>query len=922
MSNRLAGALVFFASGSVLVLEILAGRLLAPYVGVSIETFTGIIGVVLAGIAIGAWLGGGLADRFGPRLLLPGALTIGGALVIASVPLVRLFGPSSPDASPGTIVVLATVAFFAPSAVLTAVTPIVVKGQLRALDQTGRVVGWLSAMGTAGALVGVFTTGFVLVAAFPTTPVVIVLGALLVATGVALWFHLRRPTPQNVIVAGVTVAVLSAGVAVLADGPCEVESAYFCARVDEDPERSSGRILWLDTLRHSYVDLDDPTHLEFTYTQVLGDVVDSLAPPGSAIDAVHVGGGGFTIPRYVATTRPGSDNLVLELDPAVVDLAEDELGLRTGEDLRVMTGDARIAVADLPSDAADLVVGDAFGGRAVPWHLTTREFVTELARVLRDQGHTRPERHRPPATRLPARRAGDDARRVRARRRDRPCTSPGRGRGRQLHRGGERPAAPARCHRAGERGPRRRRSGARRPRGGGRVHRRGGRAHRRARAGGSTHQLMAGDRAPDAEDGRSGPRVIAPLREFLHTESAGGVILVVAAVVALVWANSPWKDAYFDLWHTDLAITLGDHTLDLDLQEWVNEGLMAIFFFVVGLEIKRELVEGELRGPRRAVLPAVAALGGMVVPALIYVAINAGGDGAEGWGIPMATDIAMAVGILSLLGSRVAPSLKLFLLAVAIVDDIGAIAVIAIFYTDDIDYDALLLAMGLVVALVVMRVLDVRTTLLPLVVGCGLWLALHESGLHATIAGVILGLMAPTRPHLQHELVDESVLTDLSSVAAARETATIARQSVSVVEWLEHVLHPWSSFVIVPLFALANAGVPISADALSDAVTSPITIGVLLGLVVGKLAGITAFTWLATRLGIGALPDGATWRGVVGVSAVAGIGFTVSLFITGLAFDDVGAPGRGQDRRTRRGDRRRRDRCGRARRRHARPNRD
>ena len=306
--------------------------------------------------------------------------------MIASVPLVRLFGPSSPDASPGTIVVLATVAFFAPSAVLTAVTPIVVKVQLRALDQTGRVVGWLSAMGTAGALVGVFTTGFVLVAAFPTTPVVIVLGALLAATGVALWFHLRRRTPQNVIVASVTVAVLSAGIAVLADGPCEVESAYFCARVDEDPERSSGRILWLDTLRHSYVDLDDPAHLEFTYTQVLGDVVDSLAPPGSAIDAVHVGGGGFTIPRFVATTRPGSDNLVLELDPAVVDLAEDELGLRTGEDLRVVTGDARIAVVDLPSDSADLVVGDAFGGRAVPWHLTTREFVTELARVLRDGG--------------------------------------------------------------------------------------------------------------------------------------------------------------------------------------------------------------------------------------------------------------------------------------------------------------------------------------------------------------------------------------------------------------------------------------------------------------------------------------------------------------------------------------------------------
>jgi Na+:H+ antiporter, NhaA family len=391
-----------------------------------------------------------------------------------------------------------------------------------------------------------------------------------------------------------------------------------------------------------------------------------------------------------------------------------------------------------------------------------------------------------------------------------------------------------------------------------------------------------------SQSDRTLARLVArPVREFLRVETAGSVVLLAAALVALIWANSPWSSTYDDLWHTVITLDFGPLVLEHSLQDWVNDALMVIFFFVVGLEIKRELVEGELRGPRRAVLPAVAALGGMVVPALIYVAFNAGGDGAEGWGIPMATDIAMAVGILSLLGSRVAPSLKLFLLALAIVDDIGAIAVIAIFYTDDIDYDSLLIAMGLVVALVVMRLLDVRTTLLPLVVGGGLWLALHEAGLHATIAGVILGLMAPTRPHIQPELVDETALTDLSSVAAARQTATMARQSVSVVEWLEHVLHPWSSFVIVPLFALANAGVTISSDALSDAVTSRIALGVLVGLVVGKLAGITAFTWLATRLGIGVLPEGATWRGITGVAAVAGIGFTVSLFISSLAFDDV-----------------------------------
>ncbi len=388
------------------------------------------------------------------------------------------------------------------------------------------------------------------------------------------------------------------------------------------------------------------------------------------------------------------------------------------------------------------------------------------------------------------------------------------------------------------------------------------------------------------DDGRSGPLLIAPLRNFLRTESAGGVVLVVAALVALVWANSPWKASYDDLWNTQLAINLGERSLDLDLREWVNDGLMAIFFFVVGLEIKRELVEGELRGARRAALPAVGALGGMVVPALIYAAINAGGDGAEGWGIPMATDIAMAVGIVALLGSRVAPSLKLFLLALAIVDDIGAIAVIAVFYTDDVDVNSLLIAIGLVGVLVVIRITGVRTTLLPLAVGVALWLALHESGVHATIAGVILALLAPTQAKIQRELVDEDALTDLSSARAARETANIARESVSVVEWLEHVLHPWSSFVIVPLFALANAGIAISRDAVSDAVTSRIALGVLLGLVVGKLVGISAFTWIAVRLRIGELPQGATWRGIVGVAGVAGIGFTVSIFITDLAFDD------------------------------------
>jgi NhaA family Na+:H+ antiporter len=379
-------------------------------------------------------------------------------------------------------------------------------------------------------------------------------------------------------------------------------------------------------------------------------------------------------------------------------------------------------------------------------------------------------------------------------------------------------------------------------------------------------------------------RLIRPLVDFLHTESAGGVTLVAAAIVALLWTNSPWDASYDDVWTTDLAVALGHWELDLDLRDWINDGLMALFFFVVGLEIKRELVEGELRDPRRAALPVWAALGGMIVPALIYAAFNAGGEGSDGWGIPMATDIAMAVGVLSLLGSRASPSLKLFLLALAIVDDIGAIVVIAVFYTKDIGGEALLASAGLVMVVVVMRRAGVRSVAPYAVVGVGLWLALHESGVHATLAGVALGLLTPTQPIRHPELVDAAELADVSSYEAARQTATAARESVSVVEWLEHQLHPWTSFVIVPLFVLANAGVPLSGGAVGDALSSSVAGGIVVGLVVGKFVGIAGFTWLAARLRIARLPEDATWSGILGVSALAGIGFTVSIFITDLAF--------------------------------------
>jgi Na+:H+ antiporter, NhaA family len=385
----------------------------------------------------------------------------------------------------------------------------------------------------------------------------------------------------------------------------------------------------------------------------------------------------------------------------------------------------------------------------------------------------------------------------------------------------------------------------------------------------------------DADDRH---RLIRPLVDFLHTEAAGGVALVAAAIVALLWANSPWDASYDDLWTTHLAVALGDWELDLDLRGWLNDGLMVLFFFVVGLEIKRELVEGELRDPRRAALPVCAALGGMIVPALIYAAFNAGGEGSDGWGIPMATDIAIAVGVLSLMGSRISPSLKLLLLALAIVDDIGAIVVIAVFYTDEIHGVAVLASVGLVLVLAVMRRAGITSIAAYVVVGAALWLVLHESGVHATLAGVVLGLMTPTQPIRQPELIDAAELSDISSYEAARQTATAARESVSVVEWLEHQLHPWTSFLIVPLFVLANAGVPLSGAAVSDALTSSVAGGIVVGLVVGKFVGIAGFTWLAARLRIARLPEDATWSGILGVSALAGIGFTVSIFITDLAF--------------------------------------
>ena len=375
------------------------------------------------------------------------------------------------------------------------------------------------------------------------------------------------------------------------------------------------------------------------------------------------------------------------------------------------------------------------------------------------------------------------------------------------------------------------------------------------------------------------------VREFMHVETAGGIVLLLATAAALIWANSPASESYDSFWNTELTLlAFDDFSLTEDLAHWVNDGLMAIFFFVVGLEIKSELVAGELRDPRAAAVPAIAALGGMLVPAGIFMALNSGGDGFGGWGIPMATDIAFALGVLALLGPRIPSSLKIFLLTLAIADDIGAIAVIAVFYTSDLSLGWLAIAVGLVGLTVVMRLARVWYMPLYIIVGFGVWLATLESGIHATIAGVVLGVLAPAvalRPASEATTMEPE-----STVEQVRNMVFDVRETVAVTDRLEHALHPFSAFVILPVFALANAGIEISRDGLSDAAGSAVTIGVVVGLVVGKTVGVTLFAWLATTLGIGTLPDGVTTRDIAGVGALAGIGFTVAIFISGLAYTD------------------------------------
>lgn len=416
------------------------------------------------------------------------------------------------------------------------------------------------------------------------------------------------------------------------------------------------------------------------------------------------------------------------------------------------------------------------------------------------------------------------------------------------------------------------------------------------------------DRRMQEEMGLQQPRIsqlARPFQEFFKVEASSGIVLMAATVVALILANSRWSAAYFEVLETQIAIVVGNFELSLDLLHWINDGLMAVFFFFVGLEIKREILVGELSSPRKAALPIAAAVGGMLAPAIIYTAINRGGPGEAGWGIPMATDIAFALGVLALLGSRAPTPLKVFLTALAIVDDLGAVLVIAIFYTEQLAWLWLGLGAAVFLAMLLLNRLGVRSPVPYGLLGLALWFAVFQSGVHATIAGVLAALTIPASSRINteefvawsrraldefeagHSAGDQEIKTtttaDQGSLLQSLETAV--HQLIAPLQRLEHTLDFPVAFVVMPIFALANAGVPF-VGSLLDTVLSPVGLGIILGLVIGKQVGIVSFSWLTVRLGLAELPDGVTWRHIWGAGWLGGIGFTMALFINDLAFED------------------------------------
>ena len=396
--------------------------------------------------------------------------------------------------------------------------------------------------------------------------------------------------------------------------------------------------------------------------------------------------------------------------------------------------------------------------------------------------------------------------------------------------------------------------------------------------------------------------ILKPINDFLHKEASGGILLIIFTLIALVWANTSFSDSYHNLWHTHITVSLGNLlTLDYPLHYWINDGLMVIFFFTVGLEIKRELLVGELSSIQKSSLPIAGALGGMIIPAVLYSLLNAGGSGSGGWGIPMATDIAFVVGIMALLGPRIPLTLKIFVLALAIADDIGAVLVIAIFYTAEISTSALIVAAIVLVVLIILNRLGTKSLIAYSLLGIILWMAFLKSGVHATIAGVLLAFTIPASSRFDTKKFSDKVKEFINHFDSTGEhwknvlnnaerqndvmaIETSCEKVLTPLQRFEHGLHPWVSFFIIPVFALANAGVTLSGLNIFEALFSEISLGIILGLFVGKQIGIFGFSFLAVKLKLASLPQGVNWKNLYGAGMLAGIGFTMSLFIAGLAF--------------------------------------
>lgn len=395
-------------------------------------------------------------------------------------------------------------------------------------------------------------------------------------------------------------------------------------------------------------------------------------------------------------------------------------------------------------------------------------------------------------------------------------------------------------------------------------------------------------------------RILSPIQKFLEMEASGGIILIISTVIALIWANSSFSESYFNLWNKYITLDFAGFKLKNSIHHWINDGLMVIFFFVVGLEIKRELIAGELSSIKKASLPIAGALGGMILPALIYLIFNYGKEGMSGWGIPMATDIAFVVGVMALLGPKFPLPLKIFVLALAIVDDIGAVLVIAIFYTKEISFGALQIAFLILVLLFIVNRLDIRNLIVYTILGIALWLAFLLSGVHATVAGVLLAFFIPAKPKIERQkfyerignLLEkfsisenvENILKDEERLEIVFEIEKNCEKVLTPLQRLEHFLHPWVTYLIIPVFALANAGVALS-EISTDNLFNPISVGIFLGLFLGKQLGIFLFSFLAIKLKLASMLENVNYTKLYGASILCGIGFTMSLFIANLAFD-------------------------------------